>query len=181
MSEQIGNRVYHYLIGFEISNINKNKLPSRRDVLNLFMYKHQSLKLSIRDSASSVISDTNAAWANLLIPTSRPQHSIQKLKKIYSEYMKLKKHRSRAKTSKAHQKNVEQFIKHLDKLFDIANLAAVKNLPEKLQQFFNECREGNRNIHLPEVDISPEETSGNQSAMEDISYNINENNAEEIG
>lgn len=169
MCEQIGNRVYNYLIGFEIRNINDNKLPSCRDVLNLFLYKHQSLKLNIRASASSVISDTNAVWAKLLIPTSRPQHSIKKLEKIHCEYIKLKKHRSRAKTSKKQRQNVEQFSKRLDKLFDIANRPAVKNLPKNLQQFLTDCRTGNRisNIHLPAIDVLPEETSGNQSAMEE--------------
>ncbi|XP_044578931.1 uncharacterized protein LOC123261403 [Cotesia glomerata] len=176
MSEQIGNRVYNYLIGFEIHNINNIKLPSCRDVLNLFMYKHQSLKLSIRASASSVISDTNAIWANLLIPTSRPQHSIKKLEKIHSDYMKLKNHRSRAKTSKRQRTNVEQFSKRLDKLFDIANCAALKNLPKNLQQFLTDCRKGNRNIHLPAIDVIPEETSGNLSAME-----VETPNNEEIG
>ncbi|XP_044580678.1 uncharacterized protein LOC123262499 [Cotesia glomerata] len=161
MSEQIGNRVYNYLIGFEIHNINNIKLPSCRDVLNLFMYKRQSLKLSIRTSASSVISDTNAIWANLLIPTSRPQHSIKNY-----DYMKLKNHRSRAKTSKRQRTNVEQFSKRLDKLFDIANCAALKNLPKNLQQFLTDCRKGNRNIHLPAIDVIPEETSGNLYAME---------------
>lgn len=169
MSEQIGNRVYNYLVGFEIRNINNDKLPSCRDVLNLFLYKHQSLKLSIRASASSVISDTNAVWANLLIPTSRLQHSIKKLEKIYSDYMKLKKHRSREKTSKRQRNNVEQFRKRLDKLFDIANSAAVKNLPKNLQQFLADCRKRNRisTIHPPAIDVLSEETFENQSAMEE--------------
>ncbi|XP_044578933.1 uncharacterized protein LOC123261406 [Cotesia glomerata] len=137
------------------------------------MYKHQSLKLSLRASASSVISDTNAIWANLLIPTSRPQHSIKKLEKIHSDYMKLKNHRSRAKTSKRQRTNVEQFSKRLDKLFDIA---ALKDLPKNLQQFLTDCRKGNRNIHLPSIDVIPEETSENLSAME-----VETPNNEEIG
>ncbi|KAG5858423.1 hypothetical protein JTB14_015092 [Gonioctena quinquepunctata] len=131
------------------------------------MYKHQSLKLSIRASASNVISDTNAVWADLLIPTSRPQHSIKKLQKIHSDYMKLKNHRSRAKTSKRQRTNVEQFSKRLDKLFDIANCAALKNLPKNSQQFLTDSRKRNRNIHLPAIDVLPEETSGNPFAMEE--------------
>ncbi|XP_044597439.1 uncharacterized protein LOC123274002 [Cotesia glomerata] len=90
--------------------------------------------------------------------------------------MKLKNHRSRAKTSKRQRTNVEQFSKRLDKLFDIANCAALKNLSKNLQQFLTDCRKGNRNIHLPAIDVIPEETSGNLSAME-----VETPNNEEIG
>ncbi|KAG5860774.1 hypothetical protein JTB14_015375 [Gonioctena quinquepunctata] len=81
--------------------------------------------------------------------------------------MKLKNHRSRAKISKRQRTNVEQFSKRLDKLFDIANCAALKNLPKNLQKFLTDCRKGNRNIHLPAIDVLPEGTSGNPSAMEE--------------
>ncbi|XP_044575164.1 uncharacterized protein LOC123258973 [Cotesia glomerata] len=79
-------------------------------------------------------------------------------------------------TSKRQRTNVEQFSKRLDKLFDIANCAALKNLPKNLQQFLTDCRKGNRNIHLPAIDVIPEETSGNLSAME-----VETPNNEEIG
>lgn len=97
MCEQDNKSIYHYLIGFETTQININKLPSYRDVLSLFIYKHQSLKITIRSSASSVISDTNAVWKNFMIPTIRLQHSIQKLENFFSDYLLIKKHRQREK------------------------------------------------------------------------------------
>lgn len=182
MCEKIGNRVYNYLIGFEINNFNTHKLPSNRDVLNLFMYKHKSLKLNIRVSSSSVISDTNAVWASFSIPTIRPQHSIRKLESLYSDYVKLKKRRIGGKASKPHQINIEQFSQRLDGLFDIANCATVKNLPEGVQKVLSEYREGNRNVRVPGIHVSPEQICENQSAMEqEIPNNANENVMGEIG
>lgn len=54
------------------------------------MNKHQSLKMNIRNSSSSVISEINAVWTGFMIPIIRPQHSIKKLKKFYRENIKLK-------------------------------------------------------------------------------------------
>lgn len=149
MCEQVNKSNYHYLIGFETTQININKLPSYRDVLSLFIYKHQSLKITIRTSATSVISDTNSVWKNFMIPTIRSQHSIQTLETFFSEYLLIKKHREREKSSKKQRTNVEKFWQKLDKLFDISNSTAVKNLPEDLQQFLYECQNGKVNIHLP--------------------------------
>ncbi|CAG5100671.1 Protein of unknown function [Cotesia congregata] len=166
MSEQIGEKIYNYLIGFEIKTINKNKLPLYRDVLSLFMYKHHSLKQTIRNSSSDVLSEVNAVWAGFLIPTIRPQHSKKKLEKLYSEYIIIKKHRHRAKKSKAEQANVKKFCEKLDKLFDISNCAAVKNLPEGVRNFLFESQGKNCNKRLPVAYASPEMISDNQSAME---------------
>lgn len=182
MSEKIGRNTYNYLIGFETTQININKLPSYREVLSLFFYKHRSLKINIRNSASSVISDTNAVWANFMIPTIRPQHSIKKLEKFYSEYQIIRKHCDREKKSKAQQKNVEKFTQKLDKLFDIANSMAVNNLPNEIKQFLVECRNGKVNIHSP-VTSSPTETIyQDQSDMEqEITNEDNKNDKNDIG
>lgn len=182
MSEKIGEKIYNYLIGFEISTVNSNKLPSYRDVLNFFMHKHHSSKLTIRNSSSIVISDINAIWAGFSIPALRPQHSIQKIEKFYAEYMKIKKHRSRVKQSKIQRTNVNKFCHKLDRLFDIANCAAVKNLPEGLKNFLFECQGKKINNRLPVTFVSPEKNPDNQSAIEQgITNGDNDNIEEEIG
>lgn len=183
MCEKIGRNTYNYLIGFETTQINMNKLPSYRDVLSLFLYKHQFLNTnSIRNSASSVINDTNAVWANFMIPTIRPQHSIKKLEKYYSDYLLIRKHRDREKKSKAQQKNVENFTQKLDKLFDIANSTAAKNLSNELKQFLVECRNGKVNIHSPVTSSSLETIYQDQFNMEqDITNEDNQNDKNDIG
>ncbi|CAD6222134.1 GSCOCG00000748001-RA-CDS [Cotesia congregata] len=181
MGEKIRNKTYNYLIGFEIKKINNNRLPSYRDVLSLFMFKHMSLKMTIRNSSASVISETNAVWAKFMIPTMRPQHSIKKLEKFYAKYKDLKKGRSREKKSKAQQKHVQNFKEKLDQLFDISNSTAVKNLPKELQQFLVERQKGNNNLHLPATSVPPEEIFEDQFDMEvEIKNEENENNTEEI-
>lgn len=182
MSEKIGNKTWNYLIGFERSQINNNKLPSYRELLNLFMYKHQSLKLTIRNSATSVINDTNTIWASFKIPTIRPQHSLTKLEKFYAEYIKVKTHHKREKKSKAQKQNVEKFNQKLDKLFDISNSTMVKNLPKEQQQFLNECQKGKINLHSPVTTFLPVETFQNKSDTEqEIGNEDNEKNTDEIG
>ncbi|XP_044585219.1 uncharacterized protein LOC123265495 [Cotesia glomerata] len=182
MSENIGSKTWNYLIGFERSQINNNKLPSYRDLLNFFMYKHQSLKLTIRNSATSVINDTNTIRASFKIPTIRPQHSLTKLEKFYAEYIKVKTHHKREKKSKAQKQNVEKFNQKLDKLFDISNSTMVKNLPKEQQQFLNECQKGKTNLHSPVTNFLPVETFQNKSDTEqEITNEDNENNTDEIG
>ncbi|XP_044595356.1 uncharacterized protein LOC123272552 [Cotesia glomerata] len=174
MSEKIGDKIYNYLVGFEIKKINNNRLPSYRDVLSLFMFKHMSLKMTIRNSSASVISEISAVWAKFMIPTIRPQHSIKKLEKFYAKYKDLKKNRSREKKSKAQQRHVQNFKERLDQLFDISSSTAVKNLPKELQQFLIECQKGNNNSYFPATSVPAEE-------MEvEIKNEDNENNTEEI-
>ncbi|XP_057336479.1 uncharacterized protein LOC130675041 [Microplitis mediator] len=62
MSRQIGFKVYNYLLGYELSNLSDYKLPSYRDAINLFMYKHRYLQLTIRQSSKEVIDDINHIW-----------------------------------------------------------------------------------------------------------------------
>lgn len=182
MCEKIGRNVYNYLIGFETTEIHNNKLPSYREVLSLFIYKHQSLNMTIRNSASSVISDTNAVWSKFMIPTIRPQHSIQKLEKFYTDYLLIKKHRNREKNSKTQQKNLEKFCQKLGKLFDIANSTAVKNLPNELKEFLVECRNGKVNLHTPVDSSLPQTSLQDKSDMEQaITNEDNKNNMNDIG
>ncbi|XP_074108478.1 uncharacterized protein LOC141533473 isoform X3 [Cotesia typhae] len=146
------------------------------------MYRHQSLKLTIRNSATSVINDTNTIWASFKIPTIRPQHSLAKLEKFYAKYIKVKTHHKREKRSKAQKQNVEKFNQKLDKLFDIPNSTMVKNLPKEQQQFLNECQKGKSNLHSPVTTFLPVETFQNKSDTEqEIANEDNEKNTDEFG
>ncbi|CAH1107376.1 unnamed protein product [Psylliodes chrysocephalus] len=137
--------------------------------------------MTIRNSASSVISDTNAVWSKFMIPTIRPQHSIQKLEKFYTDYLLIKKHRNREKNSKTQQKNLEKFCQKLGKLFDIANSTAVKNLPNELKEFLVECRNGKVNLHTPVDSSLPQTSLQDKSDMEQaITNEDNKNNMNDI-
>lgn len=62
MSEKIGNKIFNYLIGFPINKLNDNKLPTYRDVINLFIYKHKILNFTIRQSSTETICELNDVW-----------------------------------------------------------------------------------------------------------------------
>nr|XP_036223779.1 uncharacterized protein LOC118681742 [Bactrocera oleae] len=110
-----------------------------------------------------------------MIPTIRPQHSIHKLEKFFSDYLLIKKRRQREKRSKKQQMNVEKISQKLDKLFDISSSMTVKKLPEGLQQFLCECQNRKVNIHSPDTSFLSEEQEITEDKEDDDKNDIEQN------
>lgn len=149
MTEVIGNRTYNYLIGFQIKEFNRHKLPTYRDVINLFMYKHLTLRLTIRHSTTEAIGELEAMWNKIGIPTILKRNSIRKFEKFYDVYKDIKKQNFVNNNSDNQKHKEETFVIQLNKLFDIANNSEVKNLSSDLQLFLEECRKNDGNKSLP--------------------------------
>lgn len=77
-----------YLIGPERPNIVGRKLPSIRQVLSLFFYKHRTCNLTIRQSSSKVIAETEIFWKASGLPTCLTENAIVKLEKLYRKWIK---------------------------------------------------------------------------------------------
>lgn len=140
MREEIGNKVYNYLLGFEMSKFNTKKLPTYRDVMNVFMYKHRGFKITIRRSSNDVFSKLNDVWSNFLIPTCQRQQSIKKLETFHSEYLNLKKNRKLVKKSKKQQEKTNKFNLKLNQLFDITDNSKYQYLPDNCKEFLTKSR-----------------------------------------
>lgn len=112
-----------YLLGVkDLDHLSsKNQLPTTKEVLLRFHYFLQERK-SVRNASHSTIEELNTIWQKSSIPTKMTKHSIEKLEKVHSEWLLLKKNKDR-KTETQKSKEVA-FIKEINKLFDIAHADA---------------------------------------------------------
>lgn len=176
MTQKISNKVFNNLIGFETSKLNNQKLPIYRDVINIFMYKHRCLKLTIRQSSTEVIKDVIDIWNNFSIPISRIQHIILKFEKFYDQYKKVKIYHKKKNKSPAQQEKIQSFTEQLDQLFDIANCDEIIHLPEYLKVYLTKCREkGSHNKCVPNECMSFEHSLAIDN-QPDVAEIIDENN-----
>lgn len=140
-----------YLIGSETSQISGSKLPSNRQVLQVFFYNIRCVNLTVRESARLAIDETVIFWQKARIPTRDPQHCVAKLEAIYNEWRKLQKNCSRNSIT---QKTKETaFTEKLDELFDIAHansLATMKIAEDR--EFLLSQRQKGRPGYLAGID-----------------------------
>lgn len=84
-----------HLIGLSSAQINAQKLPITRQVLQLFFYHHYQGKLTIRKSAVLTIREVQLFWTQAKIPLCREQYAIFKLEKLHNVWKRLQKNRLR--------------------------------------------------------------------------------------
>lgn len=112
-----------FLVGSMRKQITGSKLPCQRDVLSVLFYNMREVKLNLHDSASLVIDECLIFWKKARIPTQDRSDCIKKCKKLYENFKKLGKHKTRASIS-CRQKEKE-FEDSLNNLFDIAHANAL--------------------------------------------------------
>src|SRR6218665_3325061 len=123
-----------WLIGFEEDKLNGSKLPSNRQVLSIFFYRHNSLKETIHDSSRDVIREAVQFWDKARIPIQPEHRAILKLEKLYKKRVKLKKNAKR-QTNTQKEKETE-FVDDLDNLFDMAHMNALNLIKIKKDREF---------------------------------------------
>lgn len=87
-----------FLVGFETSQISERKLPTNRQVLSLFFYKHKCLKLTIRQSATEVAKNVIKIWAEFNLPIVKLFYVMSKIECLFREWKNLSKSRNNKKT-----------------------------------------------------------------------------------
>ncbi|XP_039315242.1 uncharacterized protein LOC120359881 isoform X1 [Solenopsis invicta] len=112
-----------FLVGSMRKQITGSKLPCQRDVLSVLFYNMREVKLNLHDSASLVIDECLIFWKKARIPTQDRSDCIKKCKKLYENFKKLGKLKTRASIS-CRQKEKE-FEDSLNNLFDIAHANAL--------------------------------------------------------
>lgn len=75
-----------FLIGEFDTQIYGNKLPSRLQVLKVFFFNLRHLKLTVCDSASLAIKETQVFWEKSKIPTQQNSRCITKLESLYDTH-----------------------------------------------------------------------------------------------
>lgn len=142
-----------FLIGNKSHQIVGAKLPSNRQVLQVFCY-NRSNGFNIADSSTLVIEEVLIFWQKARIPTSAKWYCAQKLTNFFEKWKSLKKSsKRRTETQKA---NEEKFTDTLDDLFDIAadeNSEAMKKVTKEEKEFLISQRKKGREGCLTGVDV----------------------------
>lgn len=94
------------------------KLPSNRQVLQVFFYNKRFIGLDIKSSARLVVDEVLVFWEKARIPVSATWYCAQKLEKLYERWKAIKKNSSRRNTLQTDKEN--EFVDILDDLFDVA-------------------------------------------------------------
>lgn len=112
-----------YLIGSLNNQITGSKLPSKKDCLSVLFYNMRLVNLNLHDSSRLVIDECLIFWKKARIPTHDSSDCIKKLKKVYEDWRKLDKNKTRnTETQKAHE---NKFKEQLEDLFDISHADAL--------------------------------------------------------
>lgn len=126
------------LVGSEIEKLVDHKLPTNRDVLRLFFYKHNTLKVTIRQSANQVIETILNIWSETGIPTNNYRTGVLKLEKLYKEWTTLKKNVTRKYEADILKRKL--FEKKLDGLFDRTKTNIDATLTDQQRNFLHDQR-----------------------------------------
>lgn len=131
-----------YLIGFERFQILGSKLPTNRDVLQVYFHNRRTLKLNERESFKLAVKEASIFWEKARVPICKEQRQIEKLEKIHQRWLSLSKTKKR--DNKKHQANEESFKKELNQLFDIAHGDAMNMMDDEGKKFLQKQRDEKR-------------------------------------
>lgn len=138
------------LIGFEEFQILGTKLPTNKEVLQVFFYNVRTLKMTIRESATLAVREAILFWDKARIPIKKEPHCVEKLENIYNEWRGICKNSSR-RTENQKEKE-EKFVKKVNQLFDIAHANAMNMMSKDGQMFLTNQRSEKREGGLAGVD-----------------------------
>lgn len=124
-------RKKNFLLGTATPELEKNKLPTKKQVLQVLCYNTIGLKKTLKDSTAVVVNQLLSVWKISNIPTQRHDHCKEKLEKLYKRYRNVCKH----KGSTANKQLEDDFKKELHLLFDVAH-ANVLSLIDEKKKFF---------------------------------------------
>lgn len=132
------------LIGKTSHIITGAKLPSIKQVLQVFFYNTRFVHLNAKESAKLAIAATKLFWQQARIPVREDHKSVDKLIKLYEKWKVVQKTISH-KRSDAQKNAVKTFVENLDDLFDISTADALETMKiEEDKQFLEMQRQKGR-------------------------------------
>lgn len=132
------------LIGQVSHQILGAKLPSNRQVLQVFFYNMRFVNLNAKDSATLAVDAVSIFWQQARIPMREPHKCASKIVKMHDEWNHIKKTGSR-KMPASTKKRYDDFVNNLDNLFDIAHADALNLMHnEEDKEFLLKQREDGR-------------------------------------
>ena len=132
-----------YLLGSMENTITGSKLPSRKQVLQVFLHHHLEEKMTVKDAAGETLKVLGDFWQRARIPMQKDQRAKEKIIRLYDEWAKLKKNKNR--TTKTQKDNEQKFVNLLENLFDIAHANAMSMIElDEDKEFLKAQREEGR-------------------------------------
>lgn len=120
-----------FLVGKCESEILGAKLPSMKQVLQLFFHKTRMENISAKDSMKYTIGAALQFWEKAKIPTLAEKNCIKKLEKLYEEWKSLQKNKNSPYGK--HRRNEKEFSEKIENyIFDIAAPDALETM--KIQE-----------------------------------------------
>lgn len=140
----------YWLIGCASERIKgETRLPTLRSVLQLVLHLHKPPSVTLRDACDQVVEKLLPFWVRGGVPTVGKKFAVDKLVKIHSEWVDLKKCRKRPTTEKR-----ERFIASLDKLFDISRADAENLVKIEEDKLFYQSMKQDRKACMTTVDTA---------------------------
>lgn len=130
------------IIGDPVEDFVGRKLPLIKEVIAVFFYHKNILKINYRGSLQETIDKLEKKWSEAGIPTCGKKYALKKFEKILED-KKLQKS-SRRKRSAIQKKNEAIFHQKLANLFDIAKVNVEKYLTDDKKLFLSGQRSKSR-------------------------------------
>ena len=119
----------YFLIGHPEETFGGARLPSKGEVLRVFMFSHLIDKKVVRESARVTADKLLLFWQKSGIPTIRVDKVVTKIVKTFQEYRNIK--RSRTKSQLSYKMKEELFKADLEDLFDVSHQDALHLIKNK--------------------------------------------------
>lgn len=84
-----------YLLGKPSPTITGNKLPSKKQVLQVFFHLHNEEKKTVREAATGAVGAALPFWEKARIPVCLKKHLIKKLEVLFNSWKSLRKGRKK--------------------------------------------------------------------------------------
>lgn len=132
------------LVGQVSHQIVGAKLPSNRQVLQVFFYNVRYVKLNAKESARLAIDAVCIFWQQARIPMRQAHKCAEKLLTLHAEWNIVKKKKPEEMAAAMKQRR-EKFVNNLDNLFDIAHANALNMMRNQEDiDFLTKQRENGR-------------------------------------
>lgn len=145
-----------WLVGGRKSHLIGSRLPSKREVLQVYFHLHLSEGKTVRESSSALSDMILDYWNRARIPCKFKKHLILTLEKLVNNWQKLKKNKeNKKKRSKTLEDQETIFAASLDALFDIAHPKALELIQvQEDRDFLLAQRETGRRGMMQGVDMN---------------------------
>ncbi|KAG0725539.1 hypothetical protein GWK47_038451 [Chionoecetes opilio] len=148
-----------------------NRLPSRGEVLQVFLFHHKIQKEVLFAAAASTAEKVLEVWRRANIPTSDVSWVKKKILKLYEEYGALAKSKSRKTETEEMKRCI--FRDSLEDMFDIAHSKAMEaKIPEEDKALLEAQREDRQSCSMAgrgrEAEANSEEKRRKRQRMEEM-------------